>query len=71
MLNFCHLKRHLLVKGLPFTNMDRLTTEKRIKIVKTYLKSGDSNVVTFQALGDDPHNRTTMASLHGQLCSLK
>jgi len=41
--------------------MDRLTIEQRVKIIKTYYKSGDSNIATFRALRDDygRHNRPT------------
>lgn len=48
-----------LVEGLPFNNMDRLSTAERVKIVKTYYKNSDSVVSTFRALRADygRHNR--------------
>lgn len=42
----------LLVEGLPFKEMYRLTTEQRIKIVQTYYENGRKIKNTFRALRD-------------------
>ena len=48
--------------------MDRLTTAERVKIVKTYYKSGDSNVSTFRALrGDFGKNTRPTAQAIGKI----
>ena len=45
--------------------MDRLTITRRIKIIKTYYKNGDSATATYRALRGDYglHNRPTMQAI--------
>ena len=42
-----------LVEGLTLTKMDRLTIIQRIKMIKTYYKSGDYATATYRALIGD------------------
>ena len=52
------------IESLLLTN-DRLTITKRIKIIKTYYKNGNSVTVTYRALRRDYglHNRPTMQAI--------
>ena len=56
----CETNFFFSVESLTLTN-DRLTITKRIKIIKTYYKNGNSATVTYRALRGDYglHNRPT------------